>query len=147
MLISSLAFLSQSVSWSVVSNSFTTLMDLWPTRLPCPRHSLGKNIGVGSHSHLQGIFSTQGLNLGLLHWQEDSLWANREALLPSLPLFIHTLLEKKKHYIWLLQSCSSWNGETKSQFKSSNLLLRPTQLESILPSSQPKWKVKVLVAQ
>ena len=73
MLISSLAFLSQSVSCSVVSNSFTTPMDLWPTRLPCPGHSLGKNIGVGSHSLLQGIFSTQGLNLGLLYWQEDSL--------------------------------------------------------------------------
>ena len=27
----------------------------------------GKNTGVGSHSLLQGIFLTQGLNLGLLH--------------------------------------------------------------------------------
>ena len=29
--------------------------------------SPGKNSGVGSHSLLQGIFLTQGLNLGLLH--------------------------------------------------------------------------------
>ena len=30
-------------------------------------NSLGKNTGVGSHSFLQGIFPTQGLNLGLLY--------------------------------------------------------------------------------
>ena len=29
--------------------------------------SSGKNIGVGSHSLLQGISPTQGSNLGLLH--------------------------------------------------------------------------------
>ena len=29
--------------------------------------------GVGCHSLLQGIFPTQGLSLGLLHWQADSL--------------------------------------------------------------------------
>ena len=28
---------------------------------------------MGCHSVLQGIFPTQGLNLGLLHWQADSL--------------------------------------------------------------------------
>jgi len=37
------------------------------TRLLCPWNSPGKNTGVGSHSFLQGIFPTQGLNLGLLH--------------------------------------------------------------------------------
>ena len=36
----------------------------------------GKNIGVGCHDLLQGIFPTQGWNpglLNLLHWQADSL--------------------------------------------------------------------------
>ena len=33
----------------------------------CLWHSLGKNIRVGSHSLLQGTFSTQGSNPGLLH--------------------------------------------------------------------------------
>ena len=33
----------------------------------------GKNTGVCCHALLQGIFPTQGLNLGLLHWQADSL--------------------------------------------------------------------------
>ena len=30
----------------------------------------GKNIGVGCHFLLQGIFPTQGSNLGFLHWQQ-----------------------------------------------------------------------------
>ena len=37
---------------------------LWPTRLLCPWNSPGKNTGVGCHSLLQGICSTQGSNLG-----------------------------------------------------------------------------------
>jgi len=44
--------------------------------LLCPWDSPGKNIGVGCHTFLQGIFMTQGLDprlLHLLHWQADSL--------------------------------------------------------------------------
>ena len=40
------------------------------------RDSPGKNIGVGCHALLQGIFPIQGLNLCLLcllHWQDGSL--------------------------------------------------------------------------
>ena len=40
-------------------------MDLWPARLLCPGDSPGKNIGVGCHALLQGIFLTQGSNTGL----------------------------------------------------------------------------------
>ena len=40
---------------------------LQPTKLLYLWISPDKNIGVGSHSLLQGIFLTQGLNLGLLH--------------------------------------------------------------------------------
>ena len=42
-------------------------MDCSPLKLLCPCNSPGKNTRVGSHSLLQGIFLTQGLNLGLLH--------------------------------------------------------------------------------
>ena len=38
-----------------------------PTRLLCPWNSLGKNTEVYSLSILQGIFLTQGSNLGLLY--------------------------------------------------------------------------------
>ena len=42
-------------------------------RLLCLWDSPGKNIGVGCHFLLQGIFMTQGLNRGLLHWWVASL--------------------------------------------------------------------------
>ena len=45
---------------------------LWPARFLCPWNSPGKNTGVGCYFFLQGIFTTQGLNLsllGLLHCQ------------------------------------------------------------------------------
>ena len=41
--------------------------------LLCPLDSPDKNIRVGCHFLFQGIFLAQGLNLHLLHWQEDSL--------------------------------------------------------------------------
>ena len=56
-------------SHSVVSNSLQS-HGLWPTRLLCPWDSPGKNAGVGCHFLLQGIFLTQGLNLGLLHCRQ-----------------------------------------------------------------------------
>ena len=52
---------SVSESHSVVSNF------LWPHGLYSPWNSPGQNTGVGSLSLLQGIFPTQGLNLGLSH--------------------------------------------------------------------------------
>ena len=49
---------------------------LQPTRLLCPWHFPGSNIGAVCHFQLQVIFPVQGSNprlLQLLHWQEDSL--------------------------------------------------------------------------
>ena len=42
---------------------------LQPSRLLCPWDFPGKNVGMGCHFLLQGIFPTQGLNPHLLHWQ------------------------------------------------------------------------------
>ena len=58
-----------NVSCSVMSDSFQP-HGLWPTRFLCPWDFPGKNIGVGSHSLLQGIFPIQGLNLGLKHCRQ-----------------------------------------------------------------------------
>ena len=60
----------------LVAKSCLTL--LWPNdcncaRLLCPWNSPGNGTGVGCHFLLHGIFPTQGSNLGLLHWWEDSL--------------------------------------------------------------------------
>ena len=59
------AYMHGGVSLSVVS----TLCDLMDGSLrgSSPWNFPGKNIGVGSHSFLQGILLTQGLNPGLLH--------------------------------------------------------------------------------
>ena len=43
---------------------------LWPHGLYSPWNSPGQNTWVGSCFLLQGIFPTQGLNLGLLHCRE-----------------------------------------------------------------------------
>ena len=55
---------SESESHSVVSYS------LQPHGLYNPWNSPGQNTGVGSHSLLQGIFPTQGLNPGLPHCRQ-----------------------------------------------------------------------------
>ena len=43
------------------------LHGLQPASLLCPGDSPGKSTGVGCHALLQGIFPTQGSNLGLPH--------------------------------------------------------------------------------
>ena len=61
------------VMWLVMSNSFTTPWTVSPSHSFCPRDFPGKNIGAGCCCLLQGTFTTQGLNLHLLRWQEVSL--------------------------------------------------------------------------
>ena len=60
--------------------SCLTAYELQPARLLCPWDSPGKNTRMGSCSLLQGIFLTQGLNLGLLCCRLASLllslWGN-----------------------------------------------------------------------
>ena len=53
------------VSWLVIGESLISERGIYRDR-----NSPGKNTGVGSHSLLQGIFTTQGLNLGLLHCRQ-----------------------------------------------------------------------------
>ena len=67
---------------------------LWPTRLLCPWNSSGKNTGVGNHSLLQGIFLTQGLNLGLLHCSQILYHLSHKALKPTLICFSSPLLTR-----------------------------------------------------
>ena len=87
-----------------MSNSLR-LHGLKPARLLCPWEFSGKNIGVGCHFLLRGIFPTQESNLcllHLLHWQADSL----PLAPPWSPLFtqiIHkkqTLKVKKTFLFW-----------------------------------------------
>ena len=56
----------------LVTQSCPTLCDPMDCSPPfhCPWDFPGKNTGVGSHSLLQSIFLTQGLNVGLLHCRQ-----------------------------------------------------------------------------
>ena len=68
------------VSHSVMFNSFWP-HGLWPASLLCPWSSPGKNTGVDSHSLLQGIFPTQGLNwISCTTDRFFAIWATREDL-------------------------------------------------------------------
>ena len=67
----------------------------------------GKNIRVGCHARLQGIFLTQGSNLRLLHWQADSLPVSHlgQSFLHILTLFfLMTALWSRLEQMYLLLS-------------------------------------------
>ena len=62
-----------SVSHSVMPDSLRP-HGLQPTRLLCLWDFPGKDTGVGCHFLLQGIFPTQGSNLGPLHCRQILYW-------------------------------------------------------------------------
>ena len=79
---------------------FATPWTVWPTRLLCPCNSPGKITRVGNHSLLQGIFLTQGSNLGLLHCQQILYHLNHEgSSLMYIDLMINDI-EKWYVFFW-----------------------------------------------
>ena len=60
---------------SVTKFCFNSFVTPWTVALQAPLSFgfPGKNIGLGWHFPLQGIFPIQGLNLHVMPWQEDSL--------------------------------------------------------------------------
>ena len=82
---------------------------LHPARLLCPWDSLSKITGVGSHSFFQGIFQTQGQNLGLMHCRQILYHLSQQELLlcPSPEeQYRHFLKIHKQMYCMILQSLS-----------------------------------------
>ena len=73
-------------------------MDCKPTRLLCPWDSPDQNTGVDYHFLLQGIFPTQGSNLGLLHWSFTGGSAGKECMFDR-PLMFSIL-----HKLFLIES-------------------------------------------
>ena len=71
---------------SVISDSLQPY-ELLPDRLFSPWNSPGKNPGVGSHSLLQWIFLTQGLNPSLLHCSQILYHLSHH----GSPIYIHML--------------------------------------------------------
>ena len=99
-------FTRACVSHSVVSDFVTP----WtvPARLLCPWNSPGKNTGVGSHSLLQGVFLTQGSNLGLLHCRQILYHLSHQ----GTPVYSYNAilfdLQKKKKKRKILPCATLW---------------------------------------
>ena len=86
-----------------------------PATLLCPWNSPGKNAEVGSHSLLQGIFLTQGLNPGLLCCRQSfQHWATRDVSCYQLK---NNLIKKKKKRVF------QW-------YKNGGLVLQPFLVNS-----------------
>ena len=77
-----------SVSPSVVSDSLWP-HGLQPTRLLCPWNSPSRNTGVGCHFLLQGIFPTQGSNLGLPHCRQTLYQLSHQGSLYLSPCYLN----------------------------------------------------------
>ena len=75
-------YVDKCFSLSVISNSLQS-HGLQPARLLCSWDSPGKSTGVGCHFLFWGIFPTQGLNPGLLHWQADSSLSEPPRMFPG----------------------------------------------------------------
>ena len=69
--------MKQDVVWYLVAQSCLTLCNPMDYSLPGSSFhgdSSGKDTGEGCHFLLQGIFPTQGSNIGLLHFKWDKTW-------------------------------------------------------------------------
>ena len=83
---------SVKASCSVMSDSLPPF-EPWPARLLCPWDFPDKNTGVGSHSLLQGIFVTQGLNSGLLHFRKILFHLSHQGNNLSFPRMVSSFLK------------------------------------------------------
>ena len=104
---------------SVISNSFRP-HKMQPAKLLCPWHSPGKNIGVGCHFLLQGIFPTQGSNpylLWLLHCRQ----------------ILYSLSHRGSSPFW---SCAKFQVLRLRLFLSLSILTKP---QGVTVSRAGKW--------
>ena len=87
-------------------------MDCSPAGSSVHRDSPGKNTVVGCHSLLQGIFPTQGSNLGSLHCKADSLPVlSHQRSTETPPLTAKIVLDKPPKPTALpLSAQESWRG-------------------------------------
>ena len=102
---------------------------LQPARLLCPWDFPGKNIGVGCHFLYQGIFSTQGSNPSLLHWQANSLTTEPpgKTLLVICTLkqfFTSSSIERNLVLICLSFCTVNWMAIFLTKYFTSNYILK-----------------------
>ena len=96
---------------------------LYPARLLCPWDFPGKNTGVGCHFLLQGIFLTQGSNLGLLPCRQIVYHLSHQGSPTregAIVFFFFPFLLAALHSMWDLssptrnQTCHHGNGSSES---------------------------------
>ena len=98
---------------------------LWPSRLFLPWGFSGKNTGVGCLFLLQGIFPSQGLNPGLLHYRQIVYGLSHQGSPSVSKAYLYMCDEN------LLPSC----------------LLPPAPTVAFLPSPCPSFEPRTLVFQ
>ena len=84
-----------SIFPTVLYFSFCSSSIFHTCQAPLSMDFQGKNIGVGCHSLLQGIFPTQGSNPGLPGLQPDSLLTEPLGKLIYIPTHTHIVVGKR----------------------------------------------------
>ena len=105
---------------------------LWPTRLLCPWNSLGKNTGVGCYSLLQGIFPTQGLNLGFQHCRQSLYQLSHQG--SPLKAFQFSSVQSLSR-VQLFVTPRTAARQASLSITNSQSLLKLMSMESVMPSN------------
>ena len=106
-------------AWSLSRVRLCDPMDHNPPGSSVHGGAPGKNTGVGCHALLQGIFTTQGLNPGLLHCWWTLYHLIHQGSLTYIRVYLNILL---MHIIWFsklntqMNSSCSRTSLTKSNF-------------------------------
>ena len=106
-----------------------------PPRLLCLQNSPGHNTGVGSHSLLQGIFPTQGVNPGLLHCRQILYHLGHQGH-PQLTLDVPGASQADRTHILFSSTANTSSLFTGMQWRLIGLI--PRHAVSLMPRSTAK---------
>ena len=98
-------------------------------QVPLSMESSGKNTGVGFHALLQGIFPTQGSNLGLLHCSQILYYVSHQGS-PNIPNCCCLVT----HRVQLFATPNTAACQVSLSFTISWSLLKLMSIESMMPS-------------
>ena len=137
----------------LVTQSYLTLcdpMDCSPPGSSVHRDSPGKNTGMGCHTLLQGIFPTEGLNQGLLHYRRilyhlscqgsplDTMYVlNFKIFMSLLPHEFFTYCASVQSLSRVQLFATPWIAARQASLSITNSWSSPKLLsiESVMPSS------------
>ena len=100
-----------------------------------PRNSPGQNTGVGSRFLLQGIFPTQGLNPGLLHYRRILYHLSHKGSPDSQNIQYHFVSVQSLGHVRLFATPWITARQVSLSITISQSSLKLTSIESVMPSS------------